>query len=224
MKISQEQAVSHLDSVLKKYEKVRSGTYYAHEDLSNRALATQIEVATSMVAALERLAPKGTWYYTSLEVALKQHGANKCEAIPTLLGIIMALKEAYESGYLQEITELIHADVFSDFLDMTEYLLQERYKDPAAVIAGGVLEEHLRKLCEKHSIDTETATGKAKKADAMNNELAASDVYNQLDHKNVTAWLELRNKAAHGKYGEYSQEQVLLMHQGIRDFVSRFPA
>ena len=30
--------------------------------------------------------------------------------------------------------------------------LVDRYKDPAAVIAGGVLEEHLRKLCARTPI------------------------------------------------------------------------
>ena len=29
--------------------------------------------------------------------------------------------------------------------------------------------------------------------------------------ENVTAWLGLRNKAAHGQYGEYQKEQVALM-------------
>ncbi len=38
---------------------------------------------------------------------------------------------------------------------MAEYLLKEGYKDPAAVITGSTLEEHLRKLCIKNGIDIE---------------------------------------------------------------------
>ena len=107
---------------------------------------------------------------------------------------------------------------------MSTHLLDEGYKDAAAVMIGSVLEEHLRQLCRKHSIDVEiiASSGKApKKADAMNADLAKQSVYNKLDQKNVTAWLDLRNKAAHGKYSEYTKEQVSIMLQGISDFMAR---
>ncbi len=221
MKVSKEQAISHLDSVIEKYGQASLGTSY--DDLAYNPTATRVHVLTSMVAALERLAPEGTYYFRSLETTLSQHKTSHVSAIPELLGIIKALRDAYASGYLQEIQELIHADVFSDFLEMADYLLREGYKDPAAVIAGGVLEGHLRKLCEKHSIDTTTGD-RPRRAEAMNEDLGRKPVYNKLEQKNVTAWLELRNKAAHGKYGEYTTDHVELMHRGIRDFVARLPA
>ncbi len=58
----------------------------------------------------------------------------------------------------------------------------------------------------------------------MNSELASATVYSKLDQKNVTAWLDLRNKAAHGQYSEYSKEQVALFIQSVRDFITRIPA
>ena len=63
-----------------------------------------------------------------------------------------------------------------------------------------------------------------KKADRLNAELAAADVYSKLDQKNVIAWLDLRNKAAHGRYPEYGLPQVNLQIAGIRDFITRNPA
>ena len=103
-------------------------------------------------------------------------------------------------------------------------MYSEGYKDPAAVIAGSVLEEHLRKLCDKNSIPTAKPTGEPKKAEAINAELAGANIYSKGDQKNVTAWLDLRNKAAHGKYAEYTKEQVALLIQSIRDFITRNPA
>jgi hypothetical protein len=79
-------------------------------------------------------------------------------------------------------------------------------------------------LCIKNSIPTETIRdGKPipKKADLMNSELAGVNVYNKLDQKAITSWLDLRNKAAHGQYSEYTKEQVLLMFQGVTNFISR---
>lgn len=145
-----------------------------------------------------------------------------------MLSALQALRIAYEKGYLQTLQELIHANLFSDFLDQAEHLLENKYKDAAAVMAGGVLEEHLRKLCSKASIETTfvDANGKTKHKmiDALNNELAKANVYGRNDQKQVTAWADLRNDAAHGHYEKYNQEQVGLMVQGLKAFLSRHPA
>jgi len=142
-------------------------------------------------------------------------------------GVLCALKEDISQGYLTPFKSLVAADMFSDFLKMAEYLLEESYKDAAAVITGGVLEEHLRKLCDKNAIPVTTIKdGKSipLKAEMLNQELNKANVYNKLDMKQVTSWLDLRNKAAHGKYDEYTKEHVTLMLQGIMDFVRRYGA
>jgi hypothetical protein len=119
---------------------------------------------------------------------------------------------------------LIHADLFSDSMEMADYLLSGGYKDPAAVLAGSVLEEGLRKLCQKVGISIQDAKGQPKKASVMNDDLVKAKVYGKLEQKNVTAWLDLRNKAAHGDYTAYDKKQVELFIQGIRDFFVRYPA
>lgn len=139
-------------------------------------------------------------------------------------GILKAVKQEIEGGWLFTVKGLISAEIFSDFLEMAEYLLQEGYKDPSAVVTGSVLEEHIRQLCLKNSIPIEISKdGKLfpKKVDLMNSELASANIYNKLDQKSITSWLELRNKAAHGKYSEYTKEQVELMFQGVTNFISR---
>ncbi|MDR6195958.1 hypothetical protein [Siphonobacter sp. SORGH_AS_0500] len=139
-------------------------------------------------------------------------------------GILRAAREEIYGGWLFTVKELVSAEIFSDFLEMSEYLLQENYKDPAAVMAGSVLEEHLRQLCIKNSIPTEIVKdGRPihKKADLMNSELGSTNVYTKLDQKSIVSWLDLRNKAAHGKFTEYTKDQVYLMLQGITNFISR---
>ncbi len=140
------------------------------------------------------------------------------------LGILKAAKNEMEGGWLITTKGLVSAEIFSDFLEMSEHLLEMDYKDPAAVIIGTVLEEHLRQLCQKHDIDTHRMSGNKsvpKKADLLNAELANAQVYNKLDQKNVTAWLDLRNKAAHGHYSEYSKNQVELLCQAVTEFMAR---
>src|SRR5215216_1513995 len=89
------------------------------------------------------------------------------------------------------------------------------------------LEEHLRKLCQRHGIPTETQTAsvaKPKKADTRNAELAKESVYKKIQQKIITGWLGIRNDAAHANYDEYTKEQVASLIGGVRDFISRFPA
>ena len=141
-------------------------------------------------------------------------------------GILSAAREELAGGWLTTTKGLISAEIFSDLLEMAQHLLDEGYKDPAAVMVGSVLEEHLRQLCQKHSIPTEiTKQGRPhpKKADALNADLVKKEVYNKLDQKQVTAWLDLRNKAAHGKYQDYTKEQVSLMLQSLSNFMVRIP-
>jgi hypothetical protein len=138
--------------------------------------------------------------------------------------ILLAVLTELKGGWLTTTRSLVSAEIFADFLEMAGYLLQEKYKDAAAVITGSVLEEHLRQLCLKHGISitvTKGADTVPKKADVMNGELATAKVYNKLDQKNVTAWLDLRNKAAHGRYTEYTQQQVEFMHHAATDFMAR---
>jgi hypothetical protein len=140
------------------------------------------------------------------------------------LSILRAVKNELEGGWLITTRGLVSAEIFSDFLEMAEYLLENDYKDPAAVIIGSVLEEHLRQLGQKHGIDTHRNSGGksvTKKADQLNAELAKAQIYNKLDQKNVTAWLDLRNKAAHGKYSEYNKNQVELMCKAVTEFMTR---
>ena len=143
--------------------------------------------------------------------------------------ILNAIKDDIQGGHLVRLRELVHADVFSDFLEMAEYLMLEDhgYKEPAAVLAGGVLEEHVRLLCTKHGIATErnSPSGQQpKKADQLNNDLVAASVYDRNQQKIVTGWLGIRNSAAHGKHDEYTESQVEQLLVGLRDFISRFPA
>lgn len=138
--------------------------------------------------------------------------------------IIHSIKDEISGGWFIGIRGLVSAEIFSDFLEMSEYFLSNGYKDAAAVIIGSVLEEHLRQLCIKKTIEIYVMTGSIqtpKKADALNSDLARVNVYNKLDQKNVTAWLDLRNKAAHGKYDEYNKEQVDTMYRGVTEFITR---
>jgi hypothetical protein len=204
---SPKEIVEQIDRALKLYADHRARA--KHDDLSDLGRDVHAEVETVVAATIERVAPPGAIYRSRVGTTLIGQ-----------VGSLKALRRDYSDGYLQTIKGLVRADVFADFLEMAAYLLEEGYKDPAAVLVGGVLEEHLRGLCTTRTIETVVA-GRAKKADTMNGELARAGAYYKLDQKSVTAWLDLRNNAAHGKFNEYSAEQVKMLLSGVREFVAR---
>jgi hypothetical protein len=55
-------------------------------------------------------------------------------------------------------------------------------------------------------------------------ELTAAGAYNGLEQKSGTAWLDLRNKAAHGHYDDYDHQQVAALIRDVREFLIRNPA
>jgi len=218
MPTSREAIVTQIDALLATVDSAHGRSRF--DDLSDLGDTFVSETITRLLAAVERLAPVGSPYAHNLRSALKQYGPNNAYNIPILEGALRGLRADYEAGFLQKVEALVQADVFADFLEMAEHLLAQGYKDPAAVLIGGVLEEHLRQLCVRHGIPTAIG-GRPKKADTLNADLAKGGAYNKIDQQAVTAWLALRNQAAHGKYSEYTKEQVLVLHSGVRDFAAR---
>lgn len=115
-------------------------------------------------------------------------------------GILKGAKADVAGGWTVSARSLLAAEIFSDFLEMSEHLLSSGYKDASAVVVGSLLEEHLRHLCGKHAVPTAflDANGKSvpKKADAMNAVLAGKSAYNKLDQKQITAWLAIKRLIA----------------------------
>jgi hypothetical protein len=213
-----------LDGLVAAATILRSRSQY--DDLSDLPEAEHHKLLSRQLAAIQRITDASSAYAGQAQEIMKAN-VYQGTKIMRLCGVLEAIRADLDAGYLQSITELIHGDVFSDFLDMAQHLLDEKYKDAAAVVAGSTLEAHLRALCQKHGVPTETKVSgsmRPKKADAMNADLAKTGAYSKLDQKSVTAWLDLRNKAAHGKYNEYSADQVGLLIDGVRNFMVRVPA
>jgi putative aminopeptidase FrvX len=91
------------------------------------------------------------------------------------------------------------------------------------VIAGSVLEQHLRNLAAQHGISV-MAGANYKKAETLNADLTKVEAYGKTEQKAVTALLGRRNDAAHGNYSEYDHKDVHVAMEGIRAFMTRFPA
>ncbi len=210
-----------LGEVVSEYEAAL--TRSRHDDASDVLSKVMVrDLQTRCLAAIQRAGGRSSVYAESAD-SLGKTRDNEYNHLAAQIGVAKSLLSDIKNGYLRSAEELIHGEVFGDFLEMADHLIESGFKDAAAVIAGSTLESHLRQMCAKHSLATVAGTA-PKKADTLNAELTKAGVYTKLDQKNVTAWLGLRNDAAHGNYGAYDKNQVRLFISSVRDFFTRNPA
>ena len=210
-----EKAAAQLEQLLNEYSELAPKSQY--DDLSD--LSEGRVLANRLLATIRRLTLPGSSYAKQVE----GYSRSPVTYTKDLVGVATALRDDLRAGWLESVVELVHADTHSDFLEMAGELLRKGYKDAAAVIAGSSLEVHIKGLCVKHGVVTEV-NGKPKKADTMNADLVKAGVYGTLEQKQITAWLSLRNLAAHGEYGKYDTNAVDHLIRGIRDFIIKYSA
>ena len=214
-----DEALKQLNALLAEHAELAKKARF--DDLSD--LGSEIRVlANRLQAAIDRLTVPTSTHARAAE--MQRANDEPAFRLEELMGIAIALRDDIAAGWLTSVIELAHADTYNDYLEMAEGLHGQGYKDPAAVIAGTSLEVHLRTLATKHGVSSQTATGSPKKADTMNADLKAAGVYSVLELKQVTALLHLRNLAAHGNYGDYTDTDVKQLIDGVRSFASKYPA
>ncbi|MYW99082.1 hypothetical protein SAMN02745831_05990 [Streptomyces sp. PgraA7] len=177
-------------------------------------------LANRLEASVTRLSMNRSVYREQLK---RGSGLSSERRLIHNLEVTLTLRDDIQAGWTETVVELVHADTYSDYLEMADALLGKGYKDPAAVITGTSLEVHVRALCVKNGVTTAVA-GRPKKATTMNADLKKADVYDGLQEKEVTAWMGLRNSAAHGDYGAYDHAQVRRFLDGVQAFMKKYPA
>jgi hypothetical protein len=178
---------------------------------------------TLMLSALTKFSPARLPYVAEAQKIVDHAGLSNDYTREHLIGIVKALLFEYESGSLRGIEELVHADLFTDFLAMARHLLDKNFKDPAAVIAAGVFEQHLKHLALKNNVPVMNGD-KYRTNEAINEDLTKANTYQGDTQKEVTAKLAMRKQAAHGEWDKYERAQVLLFIDWVAFFIQRFPA
>jgi len=208
------------ERILEKYVKLISDLDLAirqpGEDWPDDTIVTR--VITESLNLIKMTCGSSSDYYLRLKDITTGKNYHSGKAVE-YKGVIEAAYNDYRDGFAR-LDSLVKAEIFDDFLSMAEYLLEEGYYIPAASLAGGVLEDFLRKLCDKNNITYQEKT----KINSLNTELVKAQVYNQLEAKEITAKAEIRNNADHGKYNdnEFKTADVTEMVEWIRRFITEY--
>jgi HEPN domain len=220
-----EKNIERLRKLVLEIDSIRESVYHGeHEYESFVAPEKTYEWAYKSLNALENIFGDKSKFFVDFKEYFGQFGENdslnqiSISEVWKVFGIIKAAESEYSNGYVYKLKTLVQAEMFDQFLEQADELFKKGYYQPAAVIAGCVLEDGLRKLCDRNSI---TLPAKAT-IEPMNVELRKADIYNMLWQKKITALADLRNKAAHGEWTEFTEKDVEDMIRDVRRFMEDY--
>jgi hypothetical protein len=172
--------------------------------------------ATSVLNILQRVFGENSIHYRHFSESFRRNITGEwASTLEECKAILQASIEDYKGGYLFDTRGLLQAEVFDDVLEQASELLASGYKDAACVVAGVALETTLRELCTRKEIVHA-------KLDKMNADLCKAGVYNTGMQKQITAWADRRNKAAHGEWGAYTAEDVEDIIRGTTRLIAEY--
>jgi len=137
------------------------------------------------------------------------------ERVALQVAVLKSALDEFEGGFVRP---LIIADIFDSILDQAEELLTKGYYHAAAILGRVALEQTLREMADRHNVPQ--ANNPKTKASVLNQGLWKEGVYEQPMWRQVDAWLDIGNAAAHGNWDKYGIDQVRGMLDGIRLFIA----
>jgi hypothetical protein len=222
-----ERLSTEIDELVSIAENLSSDASSSGRGLGPKRIEELTSVTSRSGQLIRRLYGQDSQYHESLQKVLSTQNfssmnSNYFRHISELVGILKGIQHDMKSGMLSDFRKLLQAEIFADFLDMAEHLLNEGYKDAAAVLLGAVLEDSLRKLSFSHELSTTSPQGKLLTIEPLNVALAKDGAYGPLVQKQVTTWANLRNDAAHGHFSKYDTDQVKQMLIFIQKFCADY--
>ncbi len=161
-------------------------------------------VRTSALNLLARITSEDSFYVRELR-DMKTVNAF------TMKGILEAALVDYTQGFMADHKLLVSAEVFADFLVQAEILLDNDYKDAAAVIIRAVLEDSLRRVCDANRIASDKRDG----VHQLSEKLFKANVLTKVQYELVEGMKEVGNAAAHGRFADYGIEDVRRFHEFV---------
>lgn len=140
-------------------------------------------------------------------------------AAANFFGKLQALKEAIDDDLLTRVEDLITADAFGSLLEQSNELFDKKFTLAAGVLGRAVLEEHLRKLCDRHQC---LPTNRPTIGD-LNQALYAGKHLDKLAMQQVTAMATAGNHCAHNVQPELSGADVRKFLDDVQGFLVRNP-
>jgi hypothetical protein len=175
-----------------------------------RAWLTAAQYAVELVCS----SANNAYYVTSRRIAANA-GEEPGPSVVEMGSMMERLLKEIEGGFLTTIENHAIAVTFDDFLDHGAEYLRRGHKDEAAVIAGIVFEDTVRRICRVLAISE-----KGVALDTLIAELTKQDILTALKAKRARAAAGLRTSAAHARWEEIDRGDVAPVIEFTRELMA----
>lgn len=184
-----------------------------------------VEWRTNCITLLDVVVPEWSIHRKAVDSFSELEGTPS--ALERAVAFLRAIRSDLEGDFLRLLSRQVDAELSADYLAQAEQLIQfgvsgSRGYIAAAVLAGATLEHGLRGLClTLDPVEPVERDGTPLAMGALIDALKRRMVYNELEAKQLRAWADIRNAAAHGRFDDFGPEQADAMIHGVADFLRR---
>ncbi|MFI5186271.1 MAG: hypothetical protein ACHQF0_06075 [Chitinophagales bacterium] len=132
----------------------------------------------------------------------------------TIKGILETIKFEIKNDMLGSIESLAKGEILGDFISLSKSLLSERYKDSAAVLACGALEDSLKKFAARNDLNVED-----KELSSVISSLKAKGLVKGAQSGVIQSYVQLRNKAFHAQFDKIDSPEVASLISFVEQFL-----
>lgn len=129
-------------------------------------------------------------------------------------GFLNALKIDIENNLLTSLQDQVAGEIYGDFISLSKQLIDEGFKEPAAVLACGALEDSMKKFATKNGMNVFDAD-----LSTVVNSLKASGLIKGTQAGVVQSYVKLRNKTFHAQFDKIELPEVSSLIAFIESFV-----
>jgi hypothetical protein len=178
--------------------------------------------AIRLAAGILRLAPPNSTYHRQAKEVGEGRAHNDYK-VEQLTAIAHALRADVEAGYVETIEQRARGEIFDDLLEMAS-AVSKTNPAGAAILAGAVLEEHIRKMADAAGIRVAKASGDIVKFETLSQSLVEVGVISQPERKIIAGWYGQRTEATHGRFENVVNAEVPRMIDSVRRLLVEYPA
>lgn len=190
-------------------------------DSQGRFFRTKLDQAAfSMLSIIQLLYGGNSEYKNQILLAKAQYlksGNHKDDATPlknTIEGVLYAIKFEIENNLLQTLDTQSKGEILGDFISLAKQLLNEDYKDAAAVLSCGALEDLMKKFADKVGLNVADED-----LSSIINLLKSKSYIKGAQSGVVQSYVQLRNKAFHAQFDKIQSPEVASLISFVEQFL-----
>lgn len=178
---------------------------------------------TNCLSLLDAIVPRNHLHRTTIQMFQQQVTGYK--NLDWAIGVLNGIADDFDRNLLTASVAEIEYEISCDYLDEAKGLLSAQGVSDsnittAAVLTGVALERRLRRLwVEHHAPGAET--DKPKRLGALIDDLRKTNVITETKAKQLRAWADIRNHAAHGDQEQFTINDLRYMIDGVKGFLAK---